>query len=162
MHFQKKGSSDFFGFNHFELREAQILKPDMGFQWVRSKVIKYFRGGVCFIKHTLFFWGGGGAQTDWSFSYDFSQISMTSVVWRRGRRKKRRPDSGRNSVIHGRISSPIRSSAIITENSVFEHTHPLKKINIFDRTHWSHILGFKIWASLSHDWSKTKRSDGPF
>ena len=30
--FLQKGSSDFFGFSHFELREAQTLKPYMGFQ----------------------------------------------------------------------------------------------------------------------------------
>ena len=44
----------------------------------------------------------------------------------------------------------------------FWATPPLKKINIFDRTHWSRILGFKIGAPQGSNWLKTKKSDGPF
>ena len=122
---------------------------------------KIFQGRGVFHQTHPFFWGGG-VPTVLIFKNDFSQISMTSGVWRRGRREKRRPDSGCNSVIHGRISSPIRSSVIIKKNSVFEHTPPPKEIYIFDRTYWNHILGFNIWASLSFDGLTTKKSDGPF
>ena len=89
-------------------------------------------------------------------------ISTMSVVWRKGPREKRRPKSGRTLVTHGRISSPFWFSTIFCKISVFEHTPPLKKINIFDRTHWSRILGFKIGASQGSNWLKTKKSDGPF
>ena len=89
-------------------------------------------------------------------------ISTMSVVWRKGPREKRRPKSGRTLVTHGRISGPFWFSTIFCKISVFEHTPPLKKINIFDRTHWSRILGFKIGASQGSNWLKTKKSDGPF
>ena len=77
MQFLKKGSSDFFGFNHFELREAQTLKPNMGL----LESDKIFQGWGVFHQTYPFFLGGGrGARTDLRFNHDFSQISMTSVV----------------------------------------------------------------------------------
>ena len=41
-------------------------------------------------------------------------------------------------------------------------TPPLKKLKIFDQTHWSYILGFTIGSSQGYDWLTTKTSDGPF
>ena len=164
MQFLKKGSSDFFAFHHHKLKKAQTSKPYIWFWWVRSKVLKYFGGGVCFIKYALFF-GGGGVQ---GLIYILTSamivhlISTMSVVWRKGPREKRRPKSGRTLVTHGRISGPFWFSTIFCKISVFEHTPPLKKINIFDRTHWSRILGFKIGAPQGSNWLKTKKSDGPF
>ena len=42
---------------------------------------KIFQGwGDVSLNKPFFFGGGGGAQTDFRFNHDFSQISMTSVV----------------------------------------------------------------------------------
>ena len=161
--FLKKGSSDFFAFHHHKLKKAQTSKPYIWFWWVRSKVLKYFGGGVCFIKYALFLGGGGqGLIYILTSAMIVHLISTMSVVWRKGPREKRRPKSGRTLVTHGRISSPFRFLAIFCKIGVFEYTPAPKKIYIFDRTYWSHILGFKIGPSQGYNWLKTKNSDGPF
>ena len=45
--FLQKGPSDFFVFNQLEPWDAPILKPSIRLQWVRSKMLIFFRGGVC-------------------------------------------------------------------------------------------------------------------
>ena len=110
-----------------------------------------------------FFWGGGeGLRYIWTSGMIVHLISTMSVIWRRGPREKRRSKSSCIFVTNERISNPFWSLAIICNISVFEHTAPLKKINISHWTYWSHILGFKIGASLGYKWLKTKNSDGPF
>ena len=126
---------------------------------------KIFRGWGVLHPICPFFGGRGGVKVlryilTWAMIVHL--ISTMSVVWRNGPREKRRPKSGRTLVTHGRIPNPFRSSAIICKISFFEHTPPLKKIIISDRTYWSHILGFKIGASQGYNWLKTKNSDGPF
>ena len=101
--------------------------PSMWFLNYRSKMLNIFRGVVCFIPPPPmylfgFFSGGeGGMEANHDY-YDFSPTSVASVIWRDDRRNKRRPHSGCNSIIHGRISHLIKSSAIIFKNSVFEHS----------------------------------------
>ena len=125
---------------------------------------KIFRGRGVFHQMCPFVWGGGvkGLRFVLTWTMIVHLISTMSVVWRKGPREKRRPKSGRTLVTHGRISGPFWFSTIFCKISVFEHTPPLKKINIFDRTHWSRILGFKIGAPQGSNWLKTKKSDGPF
>ena len=87
-------------------------------------MLNIFRGGVCIIPPPpmyFFFGGGGGIEANHDYN-DFSPISVAGVIWRDDRRNKRRPHSGCNSIIHGRISHLIKSSAIIFKNSVFEHS----------------------------------------
>ena len=127
--------------------------------------VKIFRGRGVLHQICPFFFGVGGVQ---GLIYILTSamivhlISTMSVVWRKGPREKRRPKSGRTLVTHGRISSPFRFLAIFCKIGVFEYTPAPKKIYIFDRTYWSHILGFKIGASQGYNWLKTKNSDGPF
>ena len=128
------------------------------------KNVKYFQGrGVFHHPHPKVFFWRGGAWIEASHDYnDFSPISVAGVIWRDDRRNKRRPHSGRNSIIHGRIYHLFRASAIIFKNSVFEHTPPLKNINIFDMSYWNSVLDSKIWASLTKNLLKTKNSVGGF
>ena len=88
------------------------------------KNVKYFQGR-CVFQHpppyVFFFLEGGGIEANHDYN-DFSPISVAGVIWRDDRRNKRRPHSGCNSIIHGRISHLIKSSAIIFKNSVFEHS----------------------------------------
>ena len=129
------------------------------------KNVKYFQGRGVFHHPPpkVFFWrSGGGLNGSKPWWYDFSPISVVGVIWRDDRTNKRRPHSGCNSIIHGRIYHLFKSSAIIFKNSVFEHTPPLENINIFDMSYWNCILGSKILASLTKNWLKTKKSVGGF
>ena len=45
--FSSKGPIRFFVFNQLEPWGAPILKPSIRLQWVRSKMLIFFRGGVC-------------------------------------------------------------------------------------------------------------------
>ena len=72
-------------------------------------------------------WGTEKRTIFWTYTWTEAFIEVVRNVystkgwwvWRNDRRNKWRPHSGCNSIIHGRISHLIKSSAIIFKNIVF-------------------------------------------
>ena len=51
--------TEFFRVNHLMVRKAQTLKPSMWIEYGRSKILEFFRLGVCFFNPPPFYGGGG-------------------------------------------------------------------------------------------------------